>query len=166
MNSMVSLNERYLSLVVPKGNGAVEPIMVDISPVSNALRRVPEIQRVTTANAGELMSIFTSAMTNASRAMSLVELELLSSKRNLKIVRAISILDRVESVLAERKIKSTADTREAALDLDPDVAQAQERLDILTVLSTELYNNYTELKEALYSTKKALDASLQTPYGT
>ena len=156
------INEQRM-LEVPRGRGTGSPIAFNATPIYDAINQIDQVRRATAITSPDLMATFNMAMHTTSKLISLIELEKSYAEASLREAKAIAILDKADAMLAARNMKSTADLREAVVNLDPDVVSAKERLDNLTTMLTFFTNTYYELREALYSTKKICDIYLKLP---
>lgn len=163
MEDLISLNTNSEILVVPRGRKGLAPMRIDFKDVKKAYDRIDEIRRCTPITASDLITDFIIGMMRLSKVISLVELELREAHTELKESQSLALLDRVEAVLLEKKIKSSADTREAVLYLDADVKGARNRYDMLNVINSYLRDTYTGLENAYNGAKKILDVYLKTP---
>jgi hypothetical protein len=150
-------------LEIPRGRGVGSPLAFNATPIYSAIEQIDQIRRATPMTAPDLMATFTMAMHSSSKLISLLELEKSYAEASLREAKAIAILDRADAMLATRNMKSTADLREAVVNLDPDVVASRERLDQLNTMLTFFTNTYQELREALYGTKKICDIYLKIP---
>lgn len=64
---------------------------------------------------------FNVAILQLSKAIAMTDMELKDAQAELKEAKSLALLDRTESLLEARKIKSTADAREAVINIDKDV---------------------------------------------
>jgi hypothetical protein len=162
-NASSSLIGEQKMLEVPRGRGTGSPIAFNATPIYDAVNQIDQVRRATAITSPDLMATFNMAMHTTSKLISLIELEKSYAEASLREAKAVAILDRADAMLAARNMKSTADLREAVVNLDPDVVGAKERLDNLTAMLTFFTNTYYELREALYSTKKICDIYLKLP---
>jgi hypothetical protein len=126
--------------------------------------RIPEIQRSTMITLPELITTFLLARNSLANAIATTELEFRAAKRFLKERSSLVLLDNVEEILKAKNVKSSSDTREAAIILDSDVMEAQQKLDDLTALHTFLSNKNDVMKDAYDGAKKIADMYMKTPY--
>lgn len=152
-----------IALVVPRGRKGLDPMHLDLSEVVHAERRISEMQRSNPMTFPELATVYNIGICTLTKLISLVELESKDARRELDLARAVFIMDHVESILESKKIKSSMDTREAASKLDPDIQQAQQRVDILVTISEYLQNKRKDLERVYYGAKALADMHLGTP---
>lgn len=163
-NELLSVENDKDEVIIPSGKSLTgNSVKVDVTDVYKALDRISELQRANESSVAELMMTFNSAMVTTSHVIGIIQLELNYANATYEEERSICMLDRVEKVLIEKGHKSTADMRDAALNVDPVVKKWRERSDMLEVLNTFFNHKYNELREALYSTKKISDNSKSMP---
>lgn len=153
-------------LVIPRGQKGLPPISINLSAMFKAESRIPEIQRSTMVTLPELITTFLLARSSLANAIATIELEFRAAKRSLKEDQSVALLDKAEDVLKLKNVKSSSDTREAAVILDPDVRNSQQRLDDLTALQTFLTNKNDVMKDAYDGAKKIADMYLKVPYSS
>lgn len=153
-------------IVIPKGKKGSEYMTVDLSAVYVVESRIPEIQRSTPVTLPELVTVFITGLLQITRIIALVELETKEAKRVLEHTKAVVLLERVEAILKEKSIKSSTDTREAAILLDPEYAEAREKYDILTAIQTFLAGKHNAIENAYHGAKKICDVFIKVPTGT
>jgi hypothetical protein len=155
------------TLILPRGREqGFGPLVLNMKKVNEVFTKIPELQRATPITLGDLLVAFLLGMAELSRYIASVEMEVKDAKRELEKYRAIALLEKVEQVLADKKIKSTADMREAALALDPAIQTASEKFDMLTAMSNFLYHKYSELLNSYHAAKKIAELWSKTPDGT
>lgn len=154
------------SLTVPRGRRGLPPLTLDMENIYTSFNKIKELERATPMTLANLMTSFLLGMAQLSKIMTLVELESKDAKRELERNSAIALLEKVEGILEKKKVKSTADTREAALALDPDLVESKEKYDMLIAVSSFLHNKYSELLNAYHAAKKIADIWSRSPDNT
>ena len=151
------------SLIIPRGKVGLDPMKIELKDIHDIEARIPEIQRSTPITLPDLVTQFTLGILKMSKILAMVELEVRDAKRTLERARAVALLERAEFTLAQKKVKSSTDTREAALALDPDVQTANDRLDCLIAIQTFLNGKNNALEMAYHGAKKICDVFIKTP---
>lgn len=151
------------ALIIPRGRKGLDPLKLDLKDVHDIEARIPEIQRSTPITLPDLVTQFVLGILKMSKILAMVDLELREAKRALEHARAVALLERAESVLAARKVKSSTDTREAAINLDVDVNEAQNKVDCLTAISAFLAGKNSAIEMAYHGAKKICDVYVRTP---
>ena len=152
-----------IALVLPRGRKGLAPMHLDLTEVVAAERRIPEMQRSNPMTFPDLATVYNIGICTLTKLISLVELESKDARRELDEARAIFVLDHAEALLEKKKIKSSVDAREAASKLDPDVKEAQQRIDILVTIVEYLQNKRKDLERVYYGAKALADMHLTTP---
>lgn len=145
-------------LELPTGNGK-ETFKLDFTELNQFESRIDEVRRANPLTLPDMIVDFTVAMSKVASLMGQLEVELKSAERELDMAESIALLERVEPILKEKKIKSSADTRKAQVTLDEDVKKARERVDILTAVSKLLSNKHQAVEMAYYSARKICEVS-------
>lgn len=151
--------EGFGILVVPRANKGLQPIVLDLKEVNLAESRIEEIGRANPLTLPDLISTFNLAMVRLTKMISGVELELRNVKREKEEFEAIARLDKVEEFLEKKKVKSTTDTRDAAVILDPEVRELRAKYDTLVVISEFLGAKLKNLEYAYHGAKKVCDVN-------
>jgi hypothetical protein len=153
-------------MTLPRGMGGLSSFQIDLTDVNRAESRIPEIVRANPLTLPDLIVEFNMALVRMSNIVSRVELELREAERAVKEAESIALLERAEDLLKAKNIKSSADTREAAVTLDHDVKDARRRYDMLKAISVFLYHKRNAIEMAYYSTKKVAEInSITTAMG-
>lgn len=152
------------SLMIPRGDKSLPAMYIEMTEVYRTISRIKEIPRVNTATYAELVTDFQTGMIQLNRILGLIELEYDEAKEALKHFKAVALLEKVEAVLAIKKIKSSQDTREAAVITDPDVIEATKRTNSLNALSRYVAGLKESLNTAYFSAQKAADFTNKDPY--
>lgn len=151
------------TLIIPRGKKGLTPISIDLTEINRIESRIPEIERSTMSTLPNLVTIFIVGMGQVANVIALLELELRSAKNSLEEFRAVALLDKAEDTLKSKNIKSSADTRDAAVVLDIDVKEAKEKVDFLTAISALIYSKHSRFEYAYNGAKKVFDAYIKTP---
>lgn len=147
-------NDLQSLMTIPRGYIANETLRLDISDVNRIEARIPEIVRANPITLTELIVDFNIALSRLSSIIARVELEMRDAERAVKENEAIALLEKVEEILKAKGIKSSADMREAAVTLDPEVKDSRRRYDILKSTLVFLSHKRNAIELAYYSAKK------------
>jgi len=151
------------AISLPRGRPGLGAFVVDIQKALKAKSRMHEIARATPVTAPELLTTFILGTSELTRAITMVELEKRAAKRELEISESIFMLERCETYLKTKNIKSSVDTRESAVKLDPAVKSAQEVFDLLESMLEYLYHEYKDLERAYYGVKEVCSMFMKAP---
>jgi len=146
--------QNYLELITGDGKSTFK---LDFTKLNQVESRIEEVRLANPLTLPDLIVDFTVAMSKAADLIGQVEVELRTAQRELDITESIALLERVEMVLKDKKVKSSADTRKAAVALDKEVMAARERVDVLTAVSKLLSNKRLAVEMAYYSAKKVCE---------
>lgn len=150
-------------LVIPRGKAGQTPIEIPLKEIHDIEARIPEIQRSTPVTLPDLVTQFTLGILKMSKILAMVDLEVREAKRTLEHARATCLLERAEDILKKKSVKSSTDTRDAAITLDPDVVTAQDRLDCLLAVQAFLSGKNNAFEMAYHGAKKICDVFIKTP---
>lgn len=151
-------------LQIPRGHKGLVPIVFDMTDIYRIVGRITEIERVTPATFGELVTDFNKGMIQLNRLIGIVEIELKEAENTLDMAESVALLERVEDYLKIRGIKSSADTREAAMILDPDVQEARRRKSALLAISEYVKGLKEAIERAYFSAKQVAEFTAHDPY--
>lgn len=152
------------SLTIPRGRDNLPPLIFDMTEIYRILARTSEIERVTPATYGQLVTEFNMGMIQLNRLVALVEIELQEAKNALDIVEATILLERVDGYLNQKGIKSSADTRKAAIILDQEYQAALHKRDALRAISEYVKGLKESLERAYFSAKQVAEFTSYDPY--
>lgn len=152
------------TLMVPRGNSGLPHMSFDMTEIYRIVGRTKEIERVTPATYAELITDFNVGMIQLNRLIGLIEIELNESVNNLEMTESIALLERVEDYLKSKNLKSSTDTREAAVKLDKDVQDALRRRDALKAIQSYVSGLKNSLERAYFSAKQVSDLVSRDPY--
>lgn len=158
MDSVYGLMQSTI-LTIPRGRKGLPALQIDIQEISNVLKRVSELERMTVYTYPELITKINGALIQAARLTAIIDIECREAANSLDVAEAIARLERAEAVLSQKGIKSSADTRDAAVTLDPDVQDAIQRRDALNALSEWSRNVRMSLERMYYTAKQIVELS-------
>jgi len=121
-------------ITVQRGNPTHGVLSLDMSKVYEVEQRITETRTVNPMTAPELRSVFNEACSLATKYIAWVKYEILNAKKNLDLVRAEILLDKLPSILKDLKdqgIKDSADIRDSIVKRD---TEYQTALDVLNTL--------------------------------
>jgi hypothetical protein len=153
-------------LIIPRGRPGLSPLKMDLGDIRRIADRLPEIKRATAMTLADLIVDFNIGLLRLAKAISIVDLELKEAEMQYKEVKSMAILEKIELILKDKGVKSTSDTREAAMYLDPAVKEARGRMDLLTVVSTYLRDQHHAFELAYNGAKKICDIHMKSPSAT
>jgi hypothetical protein len=154
MNEAVVGKKDFLTLTTGDGK---DTFVLDFTIINQLESRVEEIRVANPLTLPDLIVDFTVALSKIGDLIGQVRVELNSAERELEITESISLLERVEESLKNKKVRSSADTRKAQVAVDPEVLKAKERRDILIAVMKLLENKHDAIEMAYYGAKKVCD---------
>jgi hypothetical protein len=152
------------SIVIPRGHAGLPPMVFDMTSIYKIVARTAEVERVVPATYAALVTDFNMGMIQLNRLVGLIDIELRESENGVDMARAIASLERVEPFLESKKIKSTADSRDAAITMDKDVQSAIRTRDALLATLAYAKGLKESLERAYFSAKQATDLISKDPY--
>lgn len=135
------------SVVLPAADGVGSGTLVDLSPIIYAMGRLQEIPGLNAHKAGELKSALGKAWGDVRKSVAQVTGLKLKARSYLRRVRA-------DTLLMSRL--SAADQRRAAVDSDPGVVAAQERLDELETFLGWLESQSISIRDGYYEVRRVV----------
>jgi hypothetical protein len=142
--------------IVPKMGGQ-ESLTLSMSRILKAEQRGEEIAFVTPGKASELLATFNRAYLDASEFYSRTKLEYNRAEDAVNKVRAVILIDKMGPLLAEKKIGSSADIRQAFIEADPEYQAAKEKMDFIGAMLEYLKGKMKYLENCFTSVKKIMD---------
>jgi hypothetical protein len=113
-------------------------ISLDFTAIKTAERRLIDSKTVNTATYNELEHVFGEAYRELKKHITTVGFQIMKTEAILKRNKAVAILDKYpEYIKAKEGLSDNAKVRDAFVDTDKDVIEAQERLDSLK--ATEMF---------------------------
>ena len=128
----------------------------DLTLVHATEARIPEIAYVTPTKAPELLSVLSRACFTLGRALPVVYLGLQKAKQRVANRKAVLVIDVIPGILAEKKLSSNAETRQALMDLDPEYQKAVEAELEYAACVMYVRRKIEDMENALNSVKKIL----------
>lgn len=159
-------NVNSTQLIIPRGRKNLPALRIDMLDIYKAEDRISDLRLANPMTLPDLITDFNLSIIRLGKVIAAVTLERREAEQELDEATSIAMLDKVDAVLAARNIKSTADTRNAAIVLDLDVKEARVKLDILKTIQELLQNKHQALEMAYYSAKKICDIQLKQPDST
>lgn len=149
--------------IVPRGDGTGEPLILDVAAVVKAEARLADVAIVNTQNAAELLATFNDHWLTLQRNVTVLTYEKNKAEDTLRRTKAEALLDcNDEKLRARGHTKSSADLREALVELEPRVVAAYDRInEIRAVL--EFMRGKMQGFENGYNSVKKLVATTQLP---
>lgn len=126
------LGSKYI--MIPRGGKGLPPLQFDLTEIHEMLSRTSELERLTPLTYPEFITKVNLALIQVGRLLSLLEIEYRDAQNLLNEVEAVARLEKAEEYLRVKGVKSSADTRDAAVTLDPDVKEAAHKRDYLLSL--------------------------------
>jgi hypothetical protein len=142
--------------IVPK-EGGQEALTLSMSRILKAEHRGEEIAFVTPGKASELLATFNRAYLDASEFYSRTKLEYMRAEDSLNKIRAEILIDKMPALLAEKKMGSSADIRQAFIEADPTYQDAKEKMDFIGAMLEYLKGKMKYLENCFTSVKKIMD---------
>lgn len=135
------------SVRLPAADGVGSGILVDISPIIYAMGRLHEIPGLNTHKAAELKAALGKSWGDVRKSVAEVTGMKLKAKSHLRRLRA--------DVLLSSRL-SAADQRRAAVDSDPQVVAAQERLDLFETFLVWLESQSISIRDGYYEVRRVV----------
>lgn len=149
--------------IVPRGDGVGDPLILDVAAVVRAESRLAEVAIVNAQNAAELLAVFNEHWLTLQRNVTVLTYEKNKAEDALRRCRAEVLLGcNDEKLRAQGHTKSSADLRDALVEVDPKVTGAQDRLNEIRAVLEFLRGKMQGFENAYNSVKK-LVAGTQLP---
>lgn len=131
-------------------------IRIDMVAITKAEARMQDIQCVTPEKAPELLGAFTEAWSSLNKIVGALSYQEAIAKDNVKKERNRVLLDDVARVLEEKGLKDSRDLRDAIIDGDPKVQEAEGVLRQLECLCELMRGKRSSMMMAFTAVRKCL----------
>jgi len=162
-------------LVVPAGKLGGQPTVIDLQAIIIAEGRQGEVAFVTPAKAPELLVAFNDSWTLLNRAVAKLMAEHTEAEKQVDRRKAKLLLEDCNRILKEKGVQSSADTRQAVIDLDEEYQVLQDTrdeikayLELIKGKMRSMENSYTSVKKIIgdnsshnYSNKISISGDTQ-----
>lgn len=150
----MSQNETDASEVQVISRGPQQtPILLELKDTNYALTRVNDIRVINPIILPDLLAVFSKSMTELTKALGAISLEIVKTTYVLDRIKAHIILEDMPRILAEKGLKSSEDVRSAIISLDPAYSQLSEQLAMLEAVYENLKSKYKNMELAIYNCK-------------
>lgn len=143
--------------IVPR-NG-ITTLSISLTRILITEQRAEEIAAVTPEKAAELMSAFNRAYLDACEAIAKLKLEEARAEDELAKVRADILIDKAPGIIKAKGLPSSADTRQAIVDTDPDFRAAGERVAQIVAMLEYIKGKMKFFENSYTAVKKIMDTS-------
>lgn len=151
-------------LVCPSGTPGNPPIIVNLARIHEAETREGELAYITKSKAPELMAFFIKYWKKTNDIMIDLRSEKNKAEKALKRRKAELTLDAV-NLLKAKNVGSTADTREAIIELDEQYQQLEDTYDQIEACVEFLKGKVQAFESSFRATKSIMGESTFTPPG-
>lgn len=139
------------------------PLVLDLEKIRRSEVRQDEVATVTKFKAPELLAEFNRSWRELNELIVQIKSERIRAMTALDQRRSVLLLDEVNDILKLRKVSSSADTREAAIVLDPQHMALAEVLHQIESIVEFLQGKAKSFENAYTSVKKILQEEGFTP---
>lgn len=149
---MTQSSEKQDRLVLERGDGK-QPLSLNLAETQVAMSRIHEIRNVNTATFGELLTVFISANSELSNAISAVRQELVKVDHRMNLLRSRLLIEEVPVILEERKLKNTQDVCSSLIMLNPEFAGLSYSYEVLKTSLEILESKVKTLRDAQFAVR-------------
>lgn len=143
-------------LVCPRGKQGEQALIIDLGAIVKAEVRQDEVQIVTPQKAPELLSEFNRAWRKLNELVVTLTNESNHAKKAVSQRKAVLLLEVVPKRLKDADLTSTADNRQAVIDLDLEYQTLSERSEYIECVIEYLRGKMKSFETALNSVKKIM----------
>lgn len=133
------------------------PLTLDLVRIKQAEARAIEVASVTPTKAPELLATFNQAYLDASNAFSRLRYERDCAEAKVNQIKAEILLDKIPGILKAKGVSSSADVRQAIIELDAGYQEALDNLSQLEAMVEFVKGKMKFLENAFTSVKKIMD---------
>lgn len=137
------------------------PMTLNLSETNIAMSRINEIKNVNTATFPELLTVFISANSELSNAISSVKLELVRSEHKLGLLRSRLLIEEVPVMLVERNLKGTVDTNNSLILMNETYSGLLFSYEVLKASLDILEGKAKTLRDAQFAIKSVAELSFR-----
>lgn len=141
-----------------------QPITLNLSETNIAMSRINEIKNVNTATFGELLTVFISANSELSQAISIVRQELVRADHRLSLLRSKLLIEEVPLMIEDRKLKNTQDVCNSLIMLHPEFANLTYSYEVLKTALEILESKVKTLRDAQFAVRDVAQLNLNKAY--
>lgn len=154
------LSDNILTVPTIDGNNSYK---VNLQPINFACNAIEEIKTANVETLPRLIGTFTVALTTMTNIVAGLEAQLSKAERELDWKRSLFFIESVDTFLLSKGIKSTADAREAAINIQPEIMSATVIRDQTRAALSFLTGKKKDLELAYHAAKKIADLKIREP---
>lgn len=143
-------------LTVPSGTPGKPPIEINLGAILISEQRQDEVAAVTPMKAPELLAEFNRSWRELHRIVATLTANENQAKKAVAKRKGVILLEVVPVKLAELKLSTSVDLREAVINTDPEYQQLQEVADQLAAVIEHLKGKMKSFENAFTSVKKIM----------
>ncbi len=141
-----------------------EPISLNLAETNIAMSRIHEIKNVNTATFGELLTVFISANSELSNAISTVRQELIKTDHKMNLLRSRLLIEEVPILIEDRKLKNTQDVCNSLIMLHPEYANLLYSYEVLKTSLEILESKVKTLRDAQFAVRDVAQLSFSKAF--
>lgn len=157
MVSVSTVADKSTVLTIPRGQKNLPPLLMDISEIVSALDLSRDLMGINIATYPQIISAINTALVQCTRLITTIDLELKDVSHNLEKAEAVVRLEKADSVISGKGLKTSADLRDAVVAIDLEVSELTNKKNMLVALLKYAENMKSDLERIYFSAKYVLD---------
>lgn len=155
------MDNKKAELVIPQF-GNLPEITLDLTKIKQGEDRLYEAQNVNAISYSELEYVFNEGYREAKKYLSQVGYQLTRAEKALREAKSVALLDEYPAFLIEKKMKDSAQIRDAYLETYKPYTEAQDRIDMLKAIEALLDGKVKVFENTCRYMKKSIDLVLRS----
>lgn len=148
-------------LIIPQFGNLLE-MRLDLTKIKQGEDRLYEAQNVNAMSYSELEYVFNEGYREAKKHLSQVGYQITRAEKALREAKSVALLDEYPVFLTEKKMKDSAQIRDAYLETYKPYTEAQDRIDMLKSVESLLDSKVKVFENTCRYMKKQIDITLRS----
>lgn len=139
-------------------------ISLDFSNIKEGESRLIEARAVNPSTYSDLEYCFNEGYREAKKNLTIVGYEIMQANKILRKLKSEYLLDDYPEFLKSKKLKDNASNRDGFLEMQEDFVKTQDRIDMLTSLSSLLDNKIRVFENVCRYMRKEIDITIRSGF--
>jgi len=144
------------TLTVPSGTPGKASLVVDLGAIMISESRQEEIAQVTPIKAPELLAEFNRSWRELHRIVTALTAEKVQAEKTANKRKGVLLLEEIPRILAEKKLSTSVDLREAVINTDETYLALTDIVDQISAVIEHLKGKMKSFENAFTSVKKIM----------
>lgn len=162
---LVTANIDRAEMTIP-AFGSQSAIILEITKIREGETRLPEAEIVNPGTYSNLEYVFNEGYREGKRHLSVIGYQITLAEKAMRLAKSVALLDHYNDFLKEKKLKDSAQIRDAFLEQQPDYTAAQDRLDMLKAMDALIEGKVKNFENVCRYMKKSMDLIIRSGMDT